>query len=502
MADHPDEGTANGREDLMQEGEKLEEQEGKQKELFEIGLSADRMAMLLDCSIPPDGLEEVVLRVRAELTAMKITDEQALNEAVRGVRETGAEQDKLINFVLFEGTPPVPGKDGYIEWGGDFFTKGFVVDPDTGTVDYRQRAAKLSVSAGQLLARIIPPIEGKEGVDALGKVVHPRKPRTVHLRPGANTRYDEDEDAFYATADGRVRYAGTLLAVDDIFHVPGSVGLETGHIKHPGALVVAQNIESGSKVEAEGDIEVAGYIESADLVAGGNLLVRGGISGEGGKLRIGGSVHARFIQNTDIEAGGDIVVEREIDQCAVKCRGEILIPSGRIIGGEAMALKGIEVAQTGSEACVRTSLVTGVDYTVKERIQEKEEDLEQKQAVLKRISTTLAPFRDRNRPIPARNREAVARLLREAKSLTQAVAELEAQIEGIRAESKEDAVRRVLVRAKVCPESAFQILGLTLIVREEVPGPLKVAVRDGDIRLLEAHVDEKHRESKQRRASR
>src|SRR5690606_10724322 len=115
---------------------------------------------------------------------------------------------------IVEGTPPAPPVHGRIEWVADFFSTGFVIDEATGRADYRQRAAQRSVEAGQLLARIIPPEEGREGTDVFGQRVPPEKPRPAKLRAGPHVRIDETTGMVYAEVTGRIRLNDGLVTVD------------------------------------------------------------------------------------------------------------------------------------------------------------------------------------------------------------------------------------------------------------------------------------------------
>jgi len=60
-----------------------------------------------------------------------------------------------------------------------------------------------------------------------------------------------------------------------------------------------------SKIRASGDVEIHGIVEAADIEVKGNLYVRGGIGGkERVSIRVGGEVHAMYIRDCVVEAGG------------------------------------------------------------------------------------------------------------------------------------------------------------------------------------------------------
>ena len=89
--------------------------------------------------------------------------------------------------------------------------------------------------------------------------------------------------------------------MDEVYHVPGNVDIETGHIKHPGAVLVDGDVLAGARVEADGDIEVRGTVEASYIHTGGSLTVHGGIAGMGeGTVKAAGSVYAKYILEADM----------------------------------------------------------------------------------------------------------------------------------------------------------------------------------------------------------
>ncbi len=460
---------------------------------IEVGPDADGMQMLLDGVVPPNGLELFNKEMLRRLGQLKISDPALLEEATRSLAAAAAENHELSSVVLFSGQASTPSKDGEVDWADDFFNTGFAVDPETGNIDYRKRAAKRSVEDGQLLGKVLPPVPGKPGKDVLGHVVPARKPASARIREGRNVLHDEAADAFYATSSGQIRFIKGVLFVEDVFTVSGSVDLESGNIDHPGALVVEEHIESESQVEAKGDVFVGGYIGNAEVTCGGSLAVRAGITG-GDKcvIRVAGDVHARFIQNADIEAEGDIVVEREIDQSTIKTRGAVRVAQGRIVGGHISALKGIKVRQIGSDAYLRTELHAGEDYRVKDALTEKEAALKECRATLTKIVEKLEPIRrykQSGRPLPPKLKQIVTVLAPEAKKLQATMAALEEEMATIRAEFKERAVREITVSGTVYPDVFFSMWPHVRLLKESVTGPMTISPHGKEIRLVGARSE-------------
>lgn len=445
----------------------------------------ERMALIMDAVIAEGGEEEAERQMRARLADVGIQDDAKLTEATKNFQAAVDQSHTLSGVTILAGQPPKPPRDGEIIWAEDFFRVGFLVNEETGQINYRERAAKRAVSEGQLLATVVPPLPGEPGQDVLGRVVQPRVPRRALIRAGRNVEYVEAEHKYYAKTAGQVRYQNEGLQVDDSITIQGNVGLSTGNIHHPGSLSISGNIDSETAVEAAGDIDVFGGVGNARITSEGSLSVQGGITGGPAcVIRVAGDIHAHYIRNADIEAKGNILVESEIIQCRIKTRGSVTVTQGRIVGGEIVALQGVQTDQFGSEGGGKTVVRVGVDYTLKERLGDKESVLADQKKRLEAITQRLAPFRARAGSIPPKLKDMVVGLLQEAKQLQESSQELETEIETIRAESKGLAKKEVLVRKWILPDVHFHVHPQDLWVREQLNGPLRVCLREQKIRVV------------------
>ncbi len=450
-------------------------------------LSDDRMTLNLRGPVSTDPLAPLLARVDTELAAMNASQHRRQTVRER-LTELSARLPVLEDMVLLKGTAPEPPIDGRIEWLGNFFARGFVEDKEKGTVDYRRKAAESSVNEGQRLARLIPPKPGVDGLDAIGRVIAAAKPQAARVRVGRNIAFDDAEQTYYATASGRVRIQNGHLQVDDVYTVEGSVGLETGHVDHPGTLVVQKNIDAGSEVSARGDVFVQGYIENAVVEAGGSITVRGGISGQSNCiLRAGGGIAAKFVQNAGLFADGDIIIEREIDNADINSRGTVFVSQGRIAGGQVTALGGVEAKHLGTTLGAQTFIEAGADYALDERLAAIEHRLESLRELLKRTRGQAEPVLARHprlEALPENARQAMQLLIKRIEETEELVSQIEAQREELIADS---AARRrpcALATDAVFPEVSFRIADEQFRVRERVRGPLAIINRNHKIRLM------------------
>ncbi len=459
----------------------MSEQDGERR----VQVTENKLAVLLDCVVDVEKLDDLAERIKRDLVALGLTNAPLAADLKEMLEQAATENPEIVNLSLMEGEAPVMPKDGRIEWADDFFSTGFSVDEETGRADYRKKLEKRSVSEGQLLARIIPPEPGTAGVDVYGKRIDVPKAIPARIRAGKGASMGEGEDTFFAASNGRVRWISGVLSVDEVYEITGSVNLETGDVSHPGAVVIERDIEAGTKVQADGDIEVKGIVEAAEIDCGGSLLVHGGITGTEDKLiKVAGSVHAKFILEAEVEADGDIEAELEIRQSHVRTQGAVNVPEGRIVGGEATALGGINVGQAGSEASVPTLLIAGQDHKLETAVKEHEKRIKALEKEAKRILDRIAPLVARERSLSAKQREAVTELQMRAYEMKEQAEEVEQEIGTLRTDSEELAKPQILIGTVANPETKLQIRSTRASVSREISGPIRVTVRkDGTIAM-------------------
>ncbi len=450
---------------------------------FQLRVSEDKMAVSLTSSLAPERYGEIEATLAPELKRIGILEDSAQREAVNTLREAITSGLALTDYVILSGTPPIPAEDGKVVWAGDFFKKGFIVDPETGTVDYRERVAEDTVQKGDRLADLHPPKPGTDGMTVLGKRVAGGKGQPAKIKPGTGVRVNGE--TYLADTAGRIRFTGGVLSVDHVFTVDGSVGLETGHIQHPGALVVKQNIEAESRVETSGSIEVAGYVEDAEITTGGDLIVSGGIFGEPGrKIKVEGDVNAKFLKNAHIEAGGDVVALNGIEQCTIMARGAVQVPQGRIVGGDVIALMGIDAGDIGSEAGVPTQVTAGQDFDLNRRLDALREESKQLETNLQKVQAALAPHRGREKTLESDARKKYDLLKQQTNQMRDRISEIEDDLETMPDESKGRAEQEIMVRKHLHPGTTATIGVLSKKVNESIGGPLSILIRRGDVRFI------------------
>ena len=445
-------------------------------------VSADRVTVAVtgvDGASDVAGLAVAVADTLEQLGVNPLPSVESIQHALKAqFQQTGSYEEAVVA----QGQASTPPEDGRIEWGRDFFSTDFAVDPETQQVDYRRRTGDPSVEAGEFLARITPPQPGQDGVDVFGEKIEARQPREANLRAGAQVRHDPTENAFYAETNGRVRYAGAQLAVDTVFTVSDSVGLKTGHVNHPGALVIHKDVLEDARITAAGDIEVYGIVEPSTITAGGNLVVRGGITGDDEhRIKVGGGLHARYILEANVDAEDDVVAEREIRHSVIRTRGAVKVTRGRLVGGEVTALGGMELKEAGSDGDVRTVIEAGRDPWLDGHLDKIEAEIQQWRKQLTKIEAALKPLRPRLRQLPPEKQKAVQQLMEQEQACHGQIAELHAQASALKEDSNARRKPEIVVSKRIHSDTVLRLDSETHRLMEAYPGPVKAVLRNGNV---------------------
>jgi len=452
-------------------------------------ITKDRMQVILECDASGRDLNDLAKAVLTRLARFKLARPLAEEKLVEMLRDAIARSPVLDGTCVVSGTFPRQPTDGRIDWSADFFNPGFELDEDTGRINFRRRLGNRNVAEGQLLATLVEPLKGTNGIDLLGNVVRVRQPRRSRIRVGENVEADSAGLNFFATVTGRIRWCRDVLSVDEVYEINGDLGLETGDVSHHGAVLVHGDILQGSRLEAIGDVEVLGTIEGAHVQTGGALHVGGGITGnDHTRIVVAGDIRARFILDAHIQAGGDVTVENEVIHSSISTRGALYVPTGRLVGGEINALGGVDAAQIGSPASVPTNVIAGEDHSLEGQIAILKNRLRLAMENVAKVNSTLAPLRGKIASLPEKSKEALRTLLGNLPAMEAAVEELKEEIAEATAQSHAQTRDIILVRTRLYPEARLRIHGEMLHVREEVHGPVRPILVEGHVRLAPTHM--------------
>lgn len=390
------------------------------------------------------------------------------------------------DIVVAQGKAPIQGVDGKIEY---LFNTKIDRRPkrnEDGSVDFFHLNTINHCQKGDLLARMIPPILGQEGMNVLGERISPREVKRENLSYGRNITISEDKTELYSQINGHVSLVTDKVFVSNIFEVE-NVGPATGNITSEGSVQVNGNVQSGYVIEAKDDVHVHGVVEGATIIAGGNIVIDRGMNGMGkGLLQAGGSVVVKFLENATVTSG-EYVEADCILHSKVTAKTEINVDGkkGFIAGGSVRATNKVTCRTLGSAMGADTYVEVGIDPEMKEQIQKLQIEVVELQKSLKSMQPVLESATQKLKggvKLPPKQLQYVQSLAVTTKEQQERLREAQAEYISMETllENKDNAC--VCVRDDAYPGTKVAISGVSLVLKEKLTYCRLVYDR-GDVRV-------------------
>ena len=274
------------------------------------------------------------------------------------------------NIQVATGTIPVNGKNGAVTYLVELKKDVKPTILEDGTVDYKDMNIVENVSKGQIIARLSPPTPSKSGYMVTNIEIKGVDGKPAVFVKGKNLVISQDGNALISDIDGQVMYADGKISIFSTFEVKSDVDNSTGNIHVIGNVSVRGNVLAGFTIEAGGNVEVEGVAESATIRAGGNIILKRGMIGNSkGILSAGGDIISKYIENSIVEAKGDIKAEA-IMHSDLKCGNKLELggKKGLLVGGVSRVGREIEAKVIGSPMSTVTVLEVGIDPNLRERL--------------------------------------------------------------------------------------------------------------------------------------
>lgn len=437
---------------------------------------ANRRPLPMELVIAPDGMEatvelrgpldpsldaDAIFEIINEHNIRFGMDSSAVYKAAAAYRTSGGAHQSVV---VARGQPTVPPVDGVIE----ILVPPpppVVIDPE-GRADYRNLQRYRTVDKGEILARRTPAVPGKAGINILNERVDPPAPLDPELDTGPNVEFSAATNEYRARVHGIFVQTPTRIDVNPVLQISGHVGLETGNIDYDGSIKIAGNIERGASLSALGDVTVGGAVESGAVRVSGSLTVRAGINHRReGTIQVSGNLSAVYIDNSDVNVEGSVLVERSITTSRIICQGEIALrgPHSGLAGGEIYAYGSISADAIGSKAGVPTKIILGThvkntayyEMHVKE-LEKAAHDYQKRAEDIRRIKVYVQSHRG---PLPVDKQAAFRVKLREYKEAEELVKRLEGQVEHLRLTRFNPEPVRITARETIFPGVEIQYRG-------------------------------------------
>ena len=362
----------------------------------QVDVSGDEMNAYITVQSPHGGAPLTRPQVMSALKDKGVV--KGINEAViDNLLDQGWYDERML---VAEGQGAENGEDTEVEYLFDTVEPGNAPkEMEDGRVDWRELDKLVNVHAGEPLFRVRPATPGVTGFTVTGKVLEARagKERPVPMGKGVKPSPD-DPTLYVAEIPGTPRLSNRKVSVLNVHEVPDDVDFSTGNIDFVGDITIKGNVKEGFVVKAEGNVTVAGVVEGCEIIAGGDIVLQKGMNGQRkGKLKAGGNIMAKFLEQAEVEAGQDVLVNDAILHCdvtagrAVKVQGQ---KRAMIAGGTVVATDEIIVKSLGSVASTKTVVEVGGNPKIRQELKEIQDQMEENKKKLERAEKSVKMLKE------------------------------------------------------------------------------------------------------------
>lgn len=249
------------------------------------------------------------------------------------------------------------------------------------------------------ICTVTPGVEGVAGVSVFGEEIPVDKPKIMDLQAGVGVLYEDN--MFISNEIGHVVLLGNELRVDKVKRIRGSLNKLKGHIDYKGTIVVEEDVMPGMIINAN-NVFIYGVAQDAIINAENNIIVQLGIKGRGhGRLNAGGSIFFGYAENTSLNAGDTVYIEKYMFNCDVCANNSIktLYDNSIIAGGKVRAFKTIDVHNLGTVNQTNFFLKVGFNPKIEDTLTSKRIEREKLKESVNKVIKLLSSVRNKDKEL-------------------------------------------------------------------------------------------------------
>lgn len=361
----------------------------------------------VELEVSPDKMNAFVIIYPAlhggkTLTTKDVVEILKTNGIIFGLKED------IINHILdnqkffqktlvAEGLKPTPSINGYIKVLFEPHSKPSLHEDEKGRMDFKDIQIIKNTKQGEVLAEKIDPRPGTPGKNIFSEEVNLDKPLEGEWKIGANCNLSDDKKKLHASIAGRpiLERDGTIR-VDEVCYLE-NVDYSTGNVDFPGTIIVDGTVADNFTLRTKGSLMIKKSVGRVFLYAERDIVLSGGVMGRnGGVIESKSDVYARFVEQGNIKAGKNIIIEEASLHSELVAGDSIVIKGGRgeLIGGEAIAGKSISVSKLGAVVETKTEVVVGLPPEILDELRKMKEEIASFEDVLKKVKQTMTRLSD------------------------------------------------------------------------------------------------------------
>ena len=236
-------------------------------------------------------------------------------------------------------------------------------------IDHRSRSTFVFVREGDIVARVIPAVEGRAGCTVTGEQIANSTTRVPNLVAGANTVLSDGD--VVAGVSGLLKVENGEISVSPTIVLRDGVDYGTGNIDFDGDVLLSGRIADGFTVRCSGTLHAATSIDAFGVTCGGLVCAQGVIGRTSEPTVVRGNARMRFAQNARLDVDGTLQIAQSALKSHLTAHERIEFgPRSTVIGCTLRASIGALVYDLGAPGAAVSEVYLGIDFAVDERLAE------------------------------------------------------------------------------------------------------------------------------------
>ena len=339
-----------------------------------------------------------------------------------------------------------------------------------------------NVTKGQVVARLYPPKDGKNGLDVFGDIIPSKPGKAVALSLGEGLSQNADQvssdgyERIIAESDGYIFGDGVSLSLSEELVIRGDLDFHFGTIDFVGRVSVSENVQPGFGITAKKGIKVGGEVRESPLISPeGSIEVKGFyFGGRGGNVITGKGFTASVIQQARVEAARSIIIEKESVDCILRSQEGVVAERGRIVGGSVFVVKGILAREIGNAVFAPMTIALCNSIEVSTEFAKLVVQIEEHEKIEKLLDLHLGPLATNPSRVvflKGEHREKIEKLLQKREQVHKSKVALIAKKKNILEEGKVEDKILVSYRETLYPGVVIRAGEDLFEVKEPLKGP-------------------------------
>lgn len=380
-------------------------------------LTASRLKLYIDAKISPalESPRNIVVEELLELLVEENTPYMSA-ESLKLICSELNMGKEVIKRRIAKGTPAEDGKDGQLTLIVRPF-QDYTKNKELERKDVHHVSFFENVERSAVVGRVLPPTMGVAGADALGKPLQAKPGKAVKINTDSSLEVSSlgnGEQHIIARKSGYLLDDGGRLSIRSDLAIEGDIGLRTGDVDFIGTVHIKGGVLKGYKVSGEGDVTVDGNVLDALVHSRkGNVTINGVVTGTGvdfqgielneahsqvapsykaPNIKAAGKIKMQMLQGESVEAGGDVLIDKDAQSSLIRSRGTLRLPKGRLFGGGVFVVGGVEASQIGAAMGVSTTIYLCSDIECSTEYSELCEQIQQHKSHVEMFRMQLGPY--------------------------------------------------------------------------------------------------------------